>query len=121
MPHQTYNDAFIADLIEERDAALAHNRELSQLTEVQEVDLQAASVTIKALVANVEEKVHAAQQTIRRFQFEVSQLRELIANAYNVHFDFLNVSNNEEWMNLFVSTLKDMRHIAEEQKNGGVK
>ncbi len=117
---QTYSDNWIADLIDERDAALTRNRVLEQLAATQDQDLQSAAVTIKALVANVEEKVHAAQQTIRRFQSEVSQLRDLITNAYNVHFDYLDVSN-EEWMNLFVSTLKDMRHIAEEQKNGGVK
>ena len=117
---QTYSDNWIADLIDERDAALTRNRVLEQLAATQDQDLQSAAVTIKALVSNIEEKVHAAQEVVHRFQSEVSQLKKLISDAYNVHFDFLNVSN-EEWMNLFVSTLKDMRHIAEEQKNGGVK
>ncbi len=111
---QTYSDHFVSDLIDERDKALEQNREFERIAASQDTDLKAAATTIRHLCANVEAK----SRLLDTAYDGISKLKQLISNAYNVHFDYLNVSN-EEWMNLFVSTLKDMRHIAEAQKNGG--
>src|SRR6266536_1254678 len=122
---------WIASIYEERDAALARNRELTQeneslsklvtlhncetaesqiaelehLAEVQDLDLQHAASAIKSLCANA--KAESA---------EIVKLKKLIHDIYHAHFQNGSYLSYETWMELLTSTRSDMERIAEEQE-----
>lgn len=116
------DDSFITDLIDERDRSLERNRHLEEMVETQDQDLQAAAHTIRHLCANVEAKL----RIIDTLHVDVDRLKQLITDAYNIHFCYGQNVSNETWCALSISTLADMQSIAldhayeqeQEQKKG---
>lgn len=123
---QTESDHWIARIIDERDTALAQNREFEHMVASQDVDLKAAATTIRHLCANVEAKdriIDCERAEVARLSAlaeehanEIDRLRTLITDAYNVHFYYCQGLSDSVWMDLFISTLAEMKAIAEEKK-----
>jgi hypothetical protein len=87
-------DPFIVTLIDERDNALARNRDLERRVEAQEQDLLAASTVIMSLCDNAAERNDFAVQTIQRLSDECESLtnendvlRTLIKNINEVYIN----------------------------------
>lgn len=90
----TVTDPFIVTLIDERDNALARNRDLARRVEAQEQDLLAASTAALSMCDNAAERNDAACATIQRLSDECESLtnendlmRTLIRNINEVYIN----------------------------------
>ena len=84
----TITDPYLTTLIDERDNALARNRELARRVETQERDLIAASVIIKSILdpstaSTIERLSSEAEQQAN----EIDCLRTLIKNINEIYIN----------------------------------
>lgn len=110
------DDPYIIMLQDDRDNALALNRQLTWRVESlaqritsQDEELQSASTIIHAMIADAAERHEQAQATIQR-------LREIIRNAYDVYIQSGATLDYTVYVALIATTRVDMEEVIAEME-----